>query len=556
MSMPGPVSGPIPAPADFPVAWEEPDHAELLWFWDQMHHPQPTTPITFAIDGPAFTAGIGKAAEALFMPIKTFRAGCFNNYWYFANEPCALSAAETAEREQRMEAEMVQRAPRVLQDWENVYLPEVMTLNDWLRHYPYQDASPNDLAGFLDEACAIRDRQWELHFLAVMPVFGAAGQFAEFYEEHLGRPENNEHYQMLQGFANKSVEAGQALYDLAQEARAVPSVAQTIRETPAGRLLAELARSTAGREYLDKLEVYLEGYGWRSEAFEFMDPSWREDPRPALHALKGYIRDDATDPRLEQAKAVRERQRLVQETRERLPADQAVRNQFEMLLFAAQQYLPVQENHNFYIDQMNTVLLRLPILELGRRLAASGALADVTDAFFLTPGEMQQATVSANGRWRALTAQRRADRETWRKVLPPVFLGTMPEGEAPRQEIQDRFFGLRMEPSRDPRVVNGFGASKGVVTAPAKVVCTLNESDKLQRGDVLVCEMTMPAWTPLFSLVSAVVADSGGVLSHCAIVAREYGIPCVTGTRLGTKRIRDGQTVTVDGAKGIVRIEG
>ncbi len=555
MTTPAPGSGPIPAAADFPVAWEEPDHAQLLWFWDQMHHPQPTTPITFAIDGPAFTAGIGKAAEALAMPIKTLRAGCFNHYWYFANEPWALSPAETAERERRLETEMQRRAPRVLQDWENVYLPEVMTLNDRLRHYPYQEASLNDLAAFLDEARAIRDRQWELHFLAVMPVFGAAAQFAEFYEQRFGRPEDNEHYQMLQGFPNKSVEAGQALYDLAQEARAVPHVAQTIRETLAGRLLAELARVTAGREFLDRLEAYLDGYGWRSDAFELIDPSWREDPTPVLHALKGYLRDDATDPRLEQAKAVRERERLVEETRDRLPRDQAVRNQFEMLLFAAQQYLPVQENHNFYIDQMNTVLLRLPILELGRRLVASGALADATDAFFLTPDEIQQTAVNANGSWRALTAQRRADRERWRKVLPPVFLGTMPEGDAPRQELQDRFFGLRVEPSRDPRVVNGFGASKGVVTAPAKVVRTLSESDKLQRGDVLVCEMTMPAWTPLFSLVSAVVADSGGVLSHCAIVAREYGIPCVVGTRLGTKRIRDGQTVTVDGGQGIVRIE-
>ncbi len=141
-------------------------------------------------------------------------------------------------------------------------------------------------------------------------------------------------------------------------------------------------------------------------------------------------------------------------------------------------------------------------------------------------------------------------------MLPPVFLGTAPTADVPRGEIVERFFGLGLEPSRDPSVVSGHGASKGVVTAPAKVVRTLTESDKLQRGDVLVCEMTMPAWTPLFSIVSAVVADSGGVLSHCAIVAREYGIPCVTGTRIGTTRIKDGQTVTVDGGKGIVRIEG
>jgi len=73
---------------------------------------------------------------------------------------------------------------------------------------------------------------------------------------------------------------------------------------------------------------------------------------------------------------------------------------------------------------------------------------------------------------------------------------------------------------------------------------------------VLVCEMTMPAWTPLFATVSAVVADSGGVLSHCAIVAREYRIPCVVGTYVGTQVLKDGQRITVDGAQGIVHIEG
>ena len=538
MAMPAPGSGPIAAPADFPVAWEEADQAQLFWFWDQMHHPQPTTPVTFAIDGPAFTAGIGKAAQAMSLPIKAFHTGRFNHYWYFANEPWALPAAETAEREQRMEAEMRQRAPRVLQDWENVYLPEVMTLNDRLRHYPYQEAGLKDLAAFMDEARAIRDRQWELHFLAVLPVAGAAGQFAQLYEETFGHPENNEHYQMLQGFPNKSVEAGQALYDLAQEARSVPQVAQTIRETPAARLLAELARSTTGREFLDRLEAYLETYGWRSDAFEFMDPSWREDPTPVLHALKGYLADGAVDPRLEQAKAVR--------------------NQFEMLLFAAQQYLPVQENHNFYIDQMNTVLMRLPLLELGRRLQALGALEDVDDAFFLTDSELRDAAVSPDRRRLApLVSQRRQERQRWSRVVPPMFVGTAMPADLPTADVMLRFFGGGLpESSRDPKVLMGTGASKGVATGTAKVVRQLSESDKLEPGDILVCQMTMPAWTPLFSIVRAVVADSGGVLSHCAIVAREYGIPCVVGTIVGTQRIRDGQRLTVDGAKGIVRTEG
>ena len=104
-------------------------------------------------------------------------------------------------------------------------------------------------------------------------------------------------------------------------------------------------------------------------------------------------------------------------------------------------------------------------------------------------------------------------------------------------------------------VINGIGASSGTVQGRAKVVHTLSEASKLQPGDILVCEMTMPPWTPLFSIASAVVADTGGVLSHCAIVSREYGMPCVVGTLVGTAVLQDGMLLTVDGSQGIVRID-
>ncbi len=87
------------------------------------------------------------------------------------------------------------------------------------------------------------------------------------------------------------------------------------------------------------------------------------------------------------------------------------------------------------------------------------------------------------------------------------------------------------------------------------MVFSLAEASKVQPGDVLVCELTMPPWTPLFSTVSAVVSDTGGVLSHSAVVSREYRIPCVVGTIIGTSVIKDGMLLTVDGSKGIVRID-
>ena len=546
---------PLRTPKDFPVMWEEPEDEGRFWFWDQMHHPKPVTPAAVAFSGTAFTDGIRRANAALYMPLETSLVRRINCYLYYGAVPATTDLEAEAVRNERMMSIMIQRAPRALADWETVYLPEIRTLNQRLRDYPYGEASTKELASFLDEALQIRTKAWEIHFLALYPVMGAALQFATIYEETFGHPENNEHYRMLQGFPNKSVEAGQELYDLAQEAKADPAVVETIRETPAEAVFGALERTAHGKEIAQKLRGYLVEYGWRADNFDVVNASWREEPSPAVHNLRGYLRDEATDPRIEQAKAVEEREHLVADMLAQAP-DHGRRNELQLLVSLAQQYLPVQENHNFYIDQMNTVLLRLPLLEMGRRLSRAGVLDAIEDVFYLTLNEMQQAAVDSAARWRPLVGERRAERDRWAKVVPPLFLGTQPPADAPRQATLERFFGFGHEPSRDPKVITGHGASKGVVAGRVKVVRTLAESDKLEPGDVLVCEMTMPSWTPLFSLVSAVVVDSGGVLSHCAIVAREYGIPCVVGTLVGTQRLRDGLLVTVDGAKGVVRVEG
>jgi len=203
---------------------------------------------------------------------------------------------------------------------------------------------------------------------------------------------------------------------------------------------------------------------------------------------------------------------------------------------------------------MNTVLMRLPVLEIGRLLTAEGALNEPADAFLFTYNEARDAVTNPDPAWGRTAAQRKTEMAHWSRFIPPQYVGTQAPPD-PRADVSERFWGLDREPSREPKLITGHPASQGVVTATAKVVRSLAEADKLEPGDVLVCEMTMPPWTPLFSTVSAVVADSGGVLSHCAIVAREYRIPCVVGTVNGTRRIKDGQTITVDGGRGVVRIE-
>lgn len=184
-----------------------------------------------------------------------------------------------------------------------------------------------------------------------------------------------------------------------------------------------------------------------------------------------------------------------------------------------------------------------------------GALADENDVFLLYQAEIRAGLSGANQQ--VLAVQRKGEMEAWSRIIPPPTIGEPPPPtDDPWEEaVLRKMLGVPPEPSRDPDVITGTGASPGTVQGRAKVVFSLAEASKVQPGDVLVCEMTMPPWTPLFSTVSAVVSDTGGVLSHSAVVSREYRLPCVVGTIVGTSVIKDGMLLTVDGSKGIVRID-
>jgi pyruvate,water dikinase len=117
-----------------------------------------------------------------------------------------------------------------------------------------------------------------------------------------------------------------------------------------------------------------------------------------------------------------------------------------------------------------------------------------------------------------------------------------------------KFFGAAHMATDDHTLIRGNRGSPGKATGSARVVRSLAGAGKLQPGDVLVVETTAPPWTPLFATAAAVVSDTGGILSHCAVVAREYGIPAVVGTGNATSRLADGQLIEVDGDAGTIRV--
>jgi pyruvate,water dikinase len=225
-------------------------------------------------------------------------------------------------------------------------------------------------------------------------------------------------------------------------------------------------------------------------------------------------------------------------------------------LKAAQVAAIVHEDHNFWIDQRLFYHVRRVILEFGGRLAQAGVLDKVNDVFYLTTDELQ------NGQdvpLKRFVQQRKTEMERFSRVAPPPMLGTAPAFEMTDGGSMVRaLFKGEMSPAKasngEMDKVKGLPGSAGVARGTARVIHSLAEVGKLQPGDVLVTVSTEPPWTPLFATASAIVTDSGGVLSHSAVVAREYRIPAVVGAGNATTTFQDGQLIEVDGNAGIVRL--
>jgi phosphohistidine swiveling domain-containing protein len=218
---------------------------------------------------------------------------------------------------------------------------------------------------------------------------------------------------------------------------------------------------------------------------------------------------------------------------------------------------PLTPDHHFYIDQGANAHLRLVLVEVGRKLVAAGRLDQPDDVIFLRYNELRGLIGSAAAiDARAVIASRRLEREVAERIHPRDWVGTVTPTQLAFPYLvnwgyPDRFYQTQ---SDDERLITGLAASPGVIEGIARVVRTVDEFDEVRDGDILVCQMTNPAWVVLFTKIAGLVTDTGGTTSHPAVLAREFGIPAVIGTSVATHRIVTGDRVKVDGTAGRVEI--
>ncbi len=511
---------------DFQVTWPTPADASITWLYDPMHFPLPAAPAMVGVVDPAFE----KCFQA--------RAAIANGY-LFSTDLIFRPPTE----------EMMRRG--VVSVWTEDFLPQIEAYASKIRQTPWTEMDAAQVAAGLKPLADEAARQFQFTIDVVLAFMGPGLMLAEWLEGQLGADGPRLGATLLQGYDNETSHAGAGLSGLAEQAAADPDLAAAIRD---GRFDA-LPETEAGRAFVARFHDYLDAYGWRLESWGLLhQPTWAETPDIPLDLVRRYLIDPDHAPAAAIERSAGQRADARREIESRLPASEI--QTFRQMADAAEAHVAMSEGRARW--QLTILgVLRIPLLALGKKLAGTGVLSQPNDIVFLEWDELEGAAQSAEPLI-ARVAERRAEMERWQRLTPPPFLGAPPDFAAMPPETQlvmKHFFGLVEQPQPEAGVIRGIGASAGVVTGTARVLASVDEGDRLEPGDILVCITTAPPWTPLFSIAGGVVTDTGGVLCHSAICAREYAIPAVVGTQVATALIPDGARLTIDGAAGTVSIE-
>ncbi|MFI9388420.1 PEP/pyruvate-binding domain-containing protein [Kutzneria sp. NPDC052558] len=375
---------------------------------------------------------------------------------------------------------------------------------------------------------------------------------------------------LLTGIPGKTSEPGLRIRELAELAAGSPGLTQLLSEVDddetAARALERLAAEHPG--FAKRFEQYRHDYAHRGLGNEIAEPTMAEQPALLLGLIRDQVTAGAGAPSAADSSG-QEREAAEERAVAALGGDA---EDFRRKVRRAQRAYPVRDDSVFH-SSTGWALLRYALLETGRRLAARQQLDAPADVFFLTWRSALDA-FDAGTDVRDVV-KRRADEHDWAsRHAGPASYGTPPSA-AEQGGAKDFLSALPAEAGHALQVAMwgftaasdttepapeghdgpvGLGASPGRYTGPARIVLSEQEFSKVRPGDVLVCPLTTAQWSVLFTTIGALVTDLGGLLSHPAIIARECRIPAVVAAVDATRRLRDGQLVTVDGSTGRVEI--
>jgi pyruvate,water dikinase len=464
------------------------------WVPDPSHYPEQMTPLSATVWFEAMGAGVHAAARELRAPFGGFLTR-LELGWAYEGE---------LEPEWELDRSELERAALDLpQRWERELRPRVLEINAELERMRPELPAPAEAVALLDRLWELVQEEWTIHFLVVLPALAAA----ELVE-----------HELLLGLENP---ADDAVWELAAAARR-EGVDDLIRDFLPAVALERLRTTQPGRRFLRELESFLARYGGRSRWHELSLPREAEHPWLTLESVRLALEAEGRPARAPASEVADER---------------AAR---------ARAAYALKELHTYDIDYPGLLATRDALRGFGRRLLAEGSLDDPDDVWLLERRELRTALTEPLD-LRAIVTLRRAELERGRSEGAQPYLGE-PPAERVRDTVVEGFYGT------PGSALRGAAASPGVAEGIARVVSGPADFSRVRPGDVLVTTTTTPAWTPLFPSLGALVTETGGVLSHAAVVAREYRLPAVVGATGAVRAIPDGRRVRVDGSAGSVTL--
>jgi pyruvate, water dikinase len=535
-----------------------------FWFCDSQHWPSvfrpfETTMVEFAVK----CLGQYNTRQWLIPPANGVDYRIHNGYCYMS--PVAVPPDQIADRVPiflERAGYYFQNWPTLMENWHRKVaaviesleqidfqpLPEIIPM-EWVTEGVGLDPTDDMIASY-NRAIELCYRAYQYHFEFLNLGYAAYLDFFGFCKESFPDIPDQAIAKMVQGVEVDLFRPDDELKKLAKLAVAL-GLADALRSGDVDTTLARLAGEPGGSEWLeawrdaqDPWFNYSSGNG-----FYCTDKVWLD----YLDIPLGFIRDYIG--RLEAGYTIDRPTEAVAAERERI----------------ARVVFPYVENHNFYIEHWTMSIFWRKVRQLGQVLADAGFWSEADDMFYLRREEIQEALFDYGNAWAVGTkpmgpyhwpaevARRKAIVDALRTKRPLPAMNEPPE--VVTEPFTIMLWGITSESvgkwlagSEDGNELTGMAASPGIAEGNVRIVLSADDLASVEEGEILVTQVTAPSWAPVFGRIGATVTDIGGMMSHAAIVCREYGLPAVTGTGTASTQLRTGQRVRVDGNAGTVTI--
>ncbi len=434
-----------------------------------------------------------------------------------------------------------------------------------IKSFDMDNATPSEIVFWHYRQRMRYARMWEIHMEVLQVCFSAYLLLGEVTKERFGISTTSPEFQkLMKGFDNKVFRVIKELWEFGERA-SKEGLKPVFEKNIAKEIIPKLHETEAGRKWLDDFMKFLETDGWwPTEQMEFNAPFWLEDPSIPIGVIKENLARGAefNVSRLRE-KQVKERKAATEAFLDRVPEDE--RNYFLEMIKLAGKASQLSEEHVYYCEYSHHAALRYQFLRLAKRLVKAGTMDDPEDIFLLNPEEIESVIMvpEAND-LRPLIEARRALYKEWLKTpRDPVFTNKSSLEEAVQKDLLPSLDAVIISsaigelPEEKPELkadIYGVCGAAGEAEGIARVILRYEDLDQLQKGEILVATATDSNWTPVFPIIKRIITDKAGVLSHAAIVAREFGIPAVVNTFVATEKIKTGQRVRILADEGAVYI--